>query len=138
MHEHVGPLWYSCVFAAACCCLCLNRNFWDGLLHYLYLQYLHDGGNILPLKQSTRGLSEGCMLDWKIISMFVWLVADGWCWFVLREKYCWLIGCGNVPHLMRRDIKAGDRSTRQGVVKLFGESPKWYLLSVSLFLVKLI
>jgi hypothetical protein len=21
---------------------------------------------------------------------FVWLVADGWCWFVLREKYCWL------------------------------------------------
>jgi hypothetical protein len=18
-------------------------------------------------------------------------VADGWCWFVLREKYCWLI-----------------------------------------------
>jgi hypothetical protein len=24
-------------------------------------------------------------------SLFVWLVADGWCWFVLREKYCWLI-----------------------------------------------
>jgi hypothetical protein len=45
----------------------LNRNFWDGLLHYLYLQYLHDGGNILPLKQSTRGLREGCMLDWKIM-----------------------------------------------------------------------
>jgi hypothetical protein len=22
---------------------------------------------------------------------FVWLVADGWCWFVLREKYCWLV-----------------------------------------------
>jgi hypothetical protein len=27
-------------------------------------------------------------------SLFVWLVADGWCWFVLREKYCWLIACG--------------------------------------------
>jgi hypothetical protein len=27
-------------------------------------------------------------------SMFVWLVADGWCWFVLREKYCWLIADG--------------------------------------------
>jgi hypothetical protein len=27
-------------------------------------------------------------------SLFVWLVADGWCWFVLREKYCWLIGDG--------------------------------------------
>jgi hypothetical protein len=40
-------------------------------------------------------------------SLFGWLVADGWCcfvlreeywwlvaggWFVLREKYCWLVG----------------------------------------------
>jgi hypothetical protein len=24
-------------------------------------------------------------------SRFVWLVADGWCWFVLREKYWWLV-----------------------------------------------
>jgi hypothetical protein len=21
-------------------------------------------------------------------------VADGWCWFVLREKYCWLLAGG--------------------------------------------
>jgi hypothetical protein len=27
-------------------------------------------------------------------SLFVWLVADGWCWFVLREKYYWLIAGG--------------------------------------------
>jgi hypothetical protein len=27
-------------------------------------------------------------------SLFVLLVADGWCWFVLREKYCWLIAGG--------------------------------------------
>jgi hypothetical protein len=27
-------------------------------------------------------------------SLFVWLVADGWCWFVLREKYSWLIAGG--------------------------------------------
>jgi hypothetical protein len=26
--------------------------------------------------------------------MFVWLVPDGWCWFVLREKYCWLVADG--------------------------------------------
>jgi hypothetical protein len=26
-----------------------------------------------------------------MFSLFGWLVADGWCWFVLREKYCWLI-----------------------------------------------
>jgi hypothetical protein len=23
--------------------------------------------------------------------MFGWLVAGGWCWFVLREEYCWLV-----------------------------------------------
>jgi hypothetical protein len=27
-------------------------------------------------------------------SLFVWLVADGLCWFVLREKYCWLVAGG--------------------------------------------
>jgi hypothetical protein len=27
-------------------------------------------------------------------SLFGWLVADGWCWFVLREEYCWLIARG--------------------------------------------
>jgi hypothetical protein len=29
-----------------------------------------------------------------MISLFVLLVADGWCWFVLREKYCWLVAGG--------------------------------------------
>jgi hypothetical protein len=27
-------------------------------------------------------------------SLFRWLVADGWCWFVLREEYCWLVAGG--------------------------------------------
>jgi hypothetical protein len=27
-------------------------------------------------------------------SLFVWLVADGWCWFVLREKYWGLVAGG--------------------------------------------
>jgi hypothetical protein len=26
--------------------------------------------------------------------LFVWLVADEWYWFVLREKYCWLVAGG--------------------------------------------
>jgi hypothetical protein len=26
--------------------------------------------------------------------MFGWLVADGWCCFVLREEYCWLVAGG--------------------------------------------
>jgi hypothetical protein len=25
---------------------------------------------------------------------FGWLVADGWCWFILREEYCWLVADG--------------------------------------------
>jgi hypothetical protein len=29
-----------------------------------------------------------------MLSLFGWLVADGWCWFVLREKYCWLVAGG--------------------------------------------
>jgi hypothetical protein len=28
-------------------------------------------------------------------SLFGWLVADGWCWFVLREEYCWLVAAGS-------------------------------------------
>jgi hypothetical protein len=27
-------------------------------------------------------------------SLFGWLVADGWCWFLLREEYCWLVASG--------------------------------------------
>jgi hypothetical protein len=27
-------------------------------------------------------------------SLFGWLVADGWCWFVMREEYCWLVAAG--------------------------------------------
>jgi hypothetical protein len=35
------------------------------------------------------------VLLWLVFSsLFVSLVADGWCWFVLREKYCWLIASG--------------------------------------------
>jgi hypothetical protein len=26
--------------------------------------------------------------------LFGWLVAGGWCWFVLREEYCWLVTGG--------------------------------------------
>jgi hypothetical protein len=29
-----------------------------------------------------------------ICRLFGWLVADGWCWFVLREEYCWLVAAG--------------------------------------------
>jgi hypothetical protein len=28
------------------------------------------------------------------LRLFGWLVADGWCWFVLRKEYCWLVAAG--------------------------------------------
>jgi hypothetical protein len=28
------------------------------------------------------------------VSLFGWLVFDGWCWFVLREEYCYLVAGG--------------------------------------------
>jgi hypothetical protein len=32
--------------------------------------------------------------DASVSSLFGWLVPDGWCWFVLREEYCWLVAGG--------------------------------------------
>jgi hypothetical protein len=32
--------------------------------------------------------------QFQLCSLFVQLVVDGWCWFVLRENYCWLVDDG--------------------------------------------
>jgi hypothetical protein len=35
---------------------------------------------------------QSCTVEFGLrYGLFVWLVADAWCWFVLREKYWWLI-----------------------------------------------
>jgi hypothetical protein len=39
-------------------------------------------------------------------SLFGWLVADGWCWFILREEYCWLVAGG--WFVVRKVLLAGD------------------------------
>jgi hypothetical protein len=38
-----------------------------------------------------------------------WLVADDWCWFVLREEYCWLVaaGCWWLVRSERKVLLAG-------------------------------
>jgi hypothetical protein len=41
-----------------------------------------------PTKYKLALLTRRLVLS---LSLFVWLVADGWCWFVLREKYCSLV-----------------------------------------------
>jgi hypothetical protein len=40
-----------------------------------------------------------------IRSLFVWLVADGWCWFVLREKHCCLVADKPCVHGLGSDIR---------------------------------
>jgi hypothetical protein len=44
-----------------------------------------------------------------IISLFGWLVADGRCWFVMREEYCWLVaaGCWWLVRSERKVLLAG-------------------------------
>jgi hypothetical protein len=44
-------------------------------------------------KHSPQQISHGSV-SITTSSLFGWLVADGWCWFVLREEYCWLVAGG--------------------------------------------
>jgi hypothetical protein len=44
--------------------------------------------------QSAHDLSSNARDGPKMSGLFGWLVADGWCWFVLREEYCWLVAAG--------------------------------------------
>jgi hypothetical protein len=43
-------------------------------------------------------------------------VADGWCWFVLREKYCWLVGDGWFILREKYCWLVADKPNEQGVV----------------------
>jgi hypothetical protein len=51
-----------------------------------------------PLVEGSRRINSGAPFlaatSNRRGSLFGWLVADGWCWFVLREEYCWLVAAG--------------------------------------------
>jgi hypothetical protein len=51
----------------------------------------------------------------RVTSLFVWLVADGWCWFVLREKYCWLVVGGWFVLREKYCWLVADKPSEQGV-----------------------
>jgi hypothetical protein len=42
-------------------------------------------------------------------------VADGWCWFVLREEYCWLVAGGWFVMREKYCWLVADKSNEQGV-----------------------
>jgi hypothetical protein len=48
-------------------------------------------------------------------SLFGWLVAAGWCWFVLREQYCWLVADGWFVMREKYCWLVADKSSEQGV-----------------------
>jgi hypothetical protein len=56
-------------------------------------------------------------------SLFVWLVADGWCWFVLRVKYCWLIAGGWFVLREKYCWLVADKPSEQGA-RVNGFCPK--------------
>jgi hypothetical protein len=43
----------------------------------------------IPLPVGSRQGTQARRM--KACSLFGRLVADGWCWFILREEYCWLV-----------------------------------------------
>jgi hypothetical protein len=55
------------------------------------------------------------ILEELIISLFGWLVADGWCWFVLREEYCWLVAGGWFVVREKYCWLVADKPSEQGV-----------------------
>jgi hypothetical protein len=50
--------------------------------------------------------------------LFVWLVADGWCWFVLREKYCWLVAGGWFVLRKKYGWLVADKPNEHGDIRL--------------------
>jgi hypothetical protein len=48
-------------------------------------------------------------------SLFGWLVANGWCWFVLREEYCWLVAGGWFDVREKYCWLVADKPSEQGV-----------------------
>jgi hypothetical protein len=47
-------------------------------------------------------------------------VADGWCWFVLREKYCWLVDGGWFVLREKYCWLVPDKPSEQDVLKSAG------------------
>jgi hypothetical protein len=51
---------------------------------------------------------SACSVGW-------WLVADGWCWFILREEYCWLVAGGWFVLREKYCWLVADKPSEQGV-----------------------
>jgi hypothetical protein len=70
-------------------------------------------------------------------SLFGWLVADGWCWFVLREEYCWLVMAGGWFVLREKYCwLVADKPSEQGARKILFQHARrstWDILTIIRF-----
>jgi hypothetical protein len=57
-------------------------------------------------------------------TLFGWLVADGWCWFVLIEEYCWLVAGGWFVVREKYCWLVADKPTEQGACPSPRRRPK--------------
>jgi hypothetical protein len=60
-------------------------------------------------------------IDLRFTSLFGRLVADGWCWFILREEYCWLVVGGWFVVREKYCWLVADNPSEQGVHLLQAE-----------------
>jgi hypothetical protein len=56
-------------------------------------------------------------------------VADGWCWFVLREEYCWLVAGGWFILREKYCWLVADKPSEQGVTRKPAEQGQEELLA---------
>jgi hypothetical protein len=62
--------------------------------HFTKWLQLHQRSHFTRVATATVVLGTAETLPKGPCSLLGWLVADDWCWFVLREEYCWLVAGG--------------------------------------------
>jgi hypothetical protein len=58
------------------------------------------------------------LISLQTFSLFGWPVADVWCWFVLREEYCWLVAGGWFGLRAKYCWLVADKPSEQGACGL--------------------
>jgi hypothetical protein len=85
-------------------CTVYMRQFTSPNIHQLHIHFL-----------STVTVT----VDKHLKIMFGWPVADGWCWFVMREEYCWLRLVAGGWFVLREKHcwLVADKPSEQGVIR---------------------
>jgi hypothetical protein len=60
-------------------------------------------------------------------------VADGWCWFVLREKYSWLVAGGWFVLIEKYCWLVADKPSEQGAGRWYRTGTSFHIIYVEVF-----